>query len=351
MKKEFSPRQKVAIAMEALKETKTVNQISSEHGAHPVEVGVWKKMLQENAQKAFTDKQNQESKEQQELIDRPYKIVGQRDTELDWLKKKCTLNHEERVELIDPSSQDIAIARQAELLGISRSSVYYAPRVSEANVQTMNALDEIYTKRPFYGSRRMRDELQDSYGIASCRERVQRLMRFMGLEAVYPKKRFKTSISDPAHQKYPYLLKDLVISYPNHVWGTDITYVKLERGFCYLCAIMDWFSRYVIAWELSSALDSSFCVEALNGALLIATPDIHNSDQGSQFTSAPYTDILKSRAIQISMDSRGRCFDNIFTERLWRTVKYEDIYLKSYRTPREAREGLTEYFAFYFVSP
>lgn len=257
------------------------------------------------------------------------------------------MKHEERVELIDPGCQDIAIARQAELLGISRSSVYYVPRVSKADVQTMNALDEIYTKRPFYGSRRMKDELADSYGIGVCRERVQRLMRLMGLEAVYPKKRFKTSISDPAHQKYPYLLQDLVISYPNQVWGTDITYVKLEPGFCYLCAIIDWFSRYVIAWELSETLDNAFCIEALNRALETAIPEYHNSDQGSQFTSAPYTDLLKSRAIQISMDGRGRCFDNIFTERLWRTVKYEDIYLKSYQTPREAREGLTDYFQFY----
>lgn len=237
--------------------------------------------------------------------------------------------------------------RQTELLGISRSSVYYVPRVNEADVQIMNCIDEIYTNYPFYGSRRMKDELTDSYQIAVCRERVQRLMRHMGLEAVYPKKSWNTSKSEPTHQKYPYLLKGLPIAFPSQVWGTDITYVKLEHGFCYLAVIIDWFSRYVIAWELSETLDSQFCIEALERALAIAIPNIHNSDQGSQFTSNDYTDILKAYEIRISMDGRGRCFDNIFTERLWRSVKYEDIYLKSYRTMRETRQGLTDYFQFY----
>lgn len=251
------------------------------------------------------------------------------------------------MKLIDFSCENISVSRQAQLLDVSRSSVYYTPKVSVADVQTMNALDEIYTKLPFYGSRRMKDELTDSYGIGVCRERVQRLMRTMGLQAIYPKKRFTTSESDPSHQKYPYLLKDLAITYPNQVWGTDITYVKLEHGFCYLAVIIDWFSRYVISWELSETLDTAFCAAALETALKTATPAIHNSDQGSQFTSSEYTGILKSCGIRISMDGRGRCFDNIFTERLWRTVKYEDIYLKSYRTIREARAGLTDYFQFY----
>jgi putative transposase len=257
------------------------------------------------------------------------------------------LSHKDRVSLIQPRHANIGIARQTELLDISRSSVYYVPRVPETDVATMNAIDKIYTKHPFYGSRRMRDELQESYGISCCRERVQRLMRIMGLEAVYPKKSFKTSISDDSHQKYPYLLKDVIICCPNHVWGTDITYVKLEHGFCYLYAIIDWYSRYVLAWEVSETIDTAFCSEALNRALTMAIPDIHNSDQGSQFTSNEYTDILKFHEIHISMDGRGRCFDNIFTERLWRTVKYEDMYLKSYQTMRELRAGLTKYFEFY----
>jgi putative transposase len=257
------------------------------------------------------------------------------------------LNHNQRIELIDKDHSVLSVARQAELLDISRSSVYYAPRVSEADVATMNAIDKIYTAYPFYGSRRIQDELEDSHDISCCRERVRRLMRLMGLEAVYPKRAWNTSKSDPCHEKYPYLLKDLTICCPNHVWGVDITYIKLEHGFCYLVAIIDWYSRYVISWEVSETLDTSFCAETLNRALTMATPDIHNSDQGSQFTSSEYTGILKSNNIAISMDGRGRCFDNIFTERLWRTVKYEDIYLKSYQTIRELRAGLADYFHFY----
>ena len=208
----------------------------------------------------------------------------------------------------------------------------------------MNAIDEIFTKCPFYGSRRIRQDLKDE-GICICREHVQRLMRLMGLEAIYPKKR--TTMPHPEHKKYPYLLRGIPIIRPNHVWGTDITYVKLECGFCYLVCHLDWFSRYVIAWELSTSLDSSFCIDSLTRALKAAIPEFHNSDQGVQFTSKEYTDILLSNNIRISMDGRGRCMDNIFTERLWRTVKYEDIFLRSYRNIDEARKGLTAYFSFY----
>lgn len=170
-------------------------------------------------------------------------------------------------------------------------------------------------------------------------------MREMSLEAIYPKP--KTSVSSPEHKKYPYLLNDIHASFPNHIWGTDITYIRLEFGWAYLIAFLDWFSRYVIAWELSLSLETDFCITALNRALEIAHPKIHNSDQGVQFTSTGYTGILEESDIEISMDGRGRCMDNIFTERLWRTVKYEDVYLKSYRNIGEAREGLSEYFTFY----
>jgi putative transposase len=208
----------------------------------------------------------------------------------------------------------------------------------------MNRIDEIYTKYPFYGSRRIKDELEE-YDICICREHVQRLMRLMGLEAIYPKP--NTSKAHPEHQKYPYLLRNITASYPNHIWGTDITYVRLESGFAYLVAYLDWYSRYVIAWELSLSMETEFCIMALNRAMEMATPCIHNSDQGVQFTDREYIGILDSSGIQISMDGRGRCMDNIFTERLWRTVKYENIYLKSYATIKEAHAGLTEYFEFY----
>ena len=254
------------------------------------------------------------------------------------------MSHKERLSRIDRGHPDLSIARQSNLLDISRASVYYQPIVNEEDIRIMHAIDRIFTKRPFYGSRRMRRDLPDE-GICICREHVQRLMRVMGLETIYPKKR--TTMPHPEHKRYPYLLRGLAPAYPNHIWGTDITYVRLESGWADLTAFLDWFSRYVIAWELSLSLNADFCITALERALAMATPDIHNSDQGCQFTDQTYTDILDGRNIRISMDGRGRCMDNIFTERLWRTVKYEDIFLRSYRTIDEARQGLTDYFHFY----
>jgi len=247
--------------------------------------------------------------------------------------------------LVDKDGSSVPISTQAKLLGVSRSSIYYAPRVDPEDVKIMHALDGLYTKRPYYGSRRLQLALEDDYGLRACRERVQRLMRLMGLEAIYPKKH--TSAPHPGHKIYPYLLRNMPIIRPNQVWGTDITYVPLEDGFCYLTAIIDWFSRYVLAWELSATMETAFCARALRSALQKARPDIHNSDQGAQFTAEEYVSILEANTVQISMDGRGRCLDNIFTERLWRTVKYEDIYLKRYRTITEAYDGLTEYLPFY----
>lgn len=237
------------------------------------------------------------------------------------------------------------MSRQAELLNISRSSVYYLPKIDMEDIRVMHALDELYTECPFYGSRRMRYALRDEYKTMIGRDHVRRLMRIMGIEAIYPKKR--TSLPNPEHRIYPYLLKNLPIVRPNQVWSTDITYVRLEHSFCYLTVILDWFSRYVLSWELSETMETDFCVRALRAALTQAMPEIHNSDQGSQFTSLDYTDTLQIHNVAISMDGRGRCMDNIFTERLWRSVKYENIYLKHYCTIEEAYEGLGNYFPFY----
>jgi putative transposase len=211
----------------------------------------------------------------------------------------------------------------------------------------MHAIDEIYTKYPFYGSRRIKDELQDEYDISTCRERVQRLMRLMGIEAIYPKHR--TTVSNKNHCIYPYLLRNLEIVRPDQVWSTDITYIRLKGKFCYLTVIMDWFSRYVISWEIPDNMEADFCIRALKSALNKAYPEIHNSDQGSQYTSNDYIGVLKANDITISMDGRGRCFDNIFVERLWRSVKYENIYIKHYDNISEVRDynGLSEYFPFY----
>ena len=237
------------------------------------------------------------------------------------------------------------MTRQCELLGLPRSSLYYQARgESEYNLLLMQLLDEQYTRRPFYGVLRMTEWLR-SQGHQVNPKRVRRLLRLMGLEAVYPKPRL--SQPEDGYRKYPYLLKGLTITEPDQVWATDITYIRLERGFAYLMAIMDWFSRYVVEWELSLSLEADFCVCALERALSSGSPGIFNTDQGSQFTSEAFTELLKAAEVRISMDGRGRAFDNIFVERLWRTVKYEEVYLKDYEHVLAARGSLAEYFAFY----
>jgi putative transposase len=208
----------------------------------------------------------------------------------------------------------------------------------------MRLLDEQYTQTPYYGTRRMTAWLR-SQGYAVNRKRVTRLLRTMGLEAIYPKPH--TSQSHPTHRVYPYLLRGVPITRVNQVWSTDITYIRLHGGFVYLVAVMDWFSRYVLSWALSITLDVGFCLEALEQALGVATPDIFNSDQGAQFTSLEFTGRLAAAGIQISMDGRGRALDNVFVERLWRTVKYEEVYLKDYTTPREATQQLGRFFVRY----
>jgi putative transposase len=256
------------------------------------------------------------------------------------------LKRREKIRLIEKDNPDINLSRQADLLDISRSSIYYKPLpVSQDDIDLMNRIDEIYTKYPFYGSRRISKELRRYHDIICNRKRIQRLMRQMGIEAIYPRQ--NTSVPNIQNETYRYLLNNLIINSPNQVWGTDITYIKLAHGFAYLVAIMDWFSRYVISWELSNSLEIEFVLSNLARALKINKPEIHNSDQGSHFTSKQYTGILKTSNVQISMDGRGRCMDNIFTERLWRTVKYENVYIKSYANIGEAKSGLQEYFDFY----
>jgi putative transposase len=263
-----------------------------------------------------------------------------------WFGSKKSLDRSvcEKRLLVD-REHAISIVRQAELLGISRASVYALPVApSQGDLTLAAAVDRLYTAHPYYGTRRLAYVLNQE-GFDVGRKRVRAIMRLLGLEALYPKQ--NTSKGDHLHRVYPYLLRRLAIEYPNHVWGTDITYIRLTHGFCYLVAIIDWYSRYVVHWELSPTLEIPFCIENIARALEIATPLIHNSDQGSHFTSPQYVDILKEKNVSISMDGRGRCMDNIFTERLWRTVKYEDIYLKGYATIAEVQVGLTEYFRFY----
>lgn len=247
--------------------------------------------------------------------------------------------------LLEVDHKGLSIRRQCELLGLHRSNIYYEPvGVSDETVEVMHRIDGIFTECPFYGSRRIKEALRRE-GICVSRERVQSIMRQMGLRAIYPKGNF--SKKHPGHRIYPYLLSDMKIRCPNQVWASDITYIRLRQGFLYLVAIIDWFSRYVLSWRLSNTLDVYFCREALEDALGKGCPEIFNSDQGSQFTSKDFTGILLDKGIAISMDGRGRVFDNIFTERLWRSVKYEEVYIKDYQVCKDAREGLEKYFSFY----
>jgi putative transposase len=230
-------------------------------------------------------------------------------------------------------------------LGLARSSFYYeAAHETQEDLRLMRLIDEQYTAQPVYGSRRMTIWLQGQ-GHAVNRKRVQRLMRLMGLEAVYPKPRL--SAAGPGHKLFPYLLRDVKSERPDQVWSTDITYVPLTAGFMYLAAVIDWYSRYVIAWRLSNTLDGSFCLEMLDEALAQGRPEVFNTDQGVQFTAAAWTGRLEAAGVKVSMDGKGRCLDNVFVERLWRTVKYEDIYLRGYERVPELTAGLGRYFPFY----
>jgi len=247
--------------------------------------------------------------------------------------------------MLEPCSLELSLKAQAELLGVSRSSLYYRPMPpSPEEVAIKHRIDEIYTRWPFYGSRRI-TVVFNQEEIAVSRLTVQRYMREMGVSGIAPGP--NTSKAAPEHKIYPYLLRHVSAGYSNHVWGIDITYIRLRGGWMYLVAILDWFSRFVVAWELDQTLELPFVLNAVDRALEQAVPTIFNSDQGSHFTSPQYLDRLLAANVQISMDGRDRAADNIFTERLWRSVKYEEVYLNDYVSPRQARCGLARYFQFY----
>ena len=262
-------------------------------------------------------------------------------------KKNPDLTPEQKRKAVEPDHDKITICRQCELLGLSRSSLYYKSKgQSEYNERLMNLIDEQYIKTPFYGIDKMTEWLHRHKHHAN-HKRVRRLMRQMGLEAVYPRRKRHLSLPDKQHKVYPYLLREVQITRPDQVWSADITYIRMYRGWLYLVAVMDWFSRYVLAWEVSVTLEADFCVSALKESLSFGRPEIFNTDQGSQFTSTDFTTVLLDAGVQISMDGKGRVFDNIFVERLWRTVKVEEVYLRDYQTVTEARYYLGRYFEFY----
>lgn len=256
------------------------------------------------------------------------------------------MSREERKAMITPDHPSLSVSRQCKLVSISRSSFYHAPRgESPENLALMRRIDELFLKYPFYGSRQLVRQLRRE-GIGAGRHRVRRLMRLMGLEAIYQAPR--TSAPHPAHRIYPYLLRGMTIDRPNQVWSADITYIPVQRGFLYLVAIMDWATRHVLAWRLSNTMDARFCVEALNEALgKHGRPEIFNTDQGSQFTSLAFTGALRDAQIAISMDGRGRCLDNVFIERLWRSLKYEAVYLHEMADGFAAERVIGAWIEFY----
>ena len=248
--------------------------------------------------------------------------------------------------MIDPQHRNLSLTRQCRLIGLARSTAYHRPCVNpDKDAVLRNRMDELYTKWPFFGSRQMRDSLRRE-GHRVGRKRVQRLMRLMGLEAQCP----KPNLSRPAQGRkvYPYLMKSVAVDRPNRAWCTDITYIRMEKGFMYLVAVMDWYSRKVLSWELSNTLDTKFCLKALHEAIRNhGVPEVFNTDQGCQFTSSEWIQTLKTHGIRISMDGRGRALDNVFVERLWRSLKYEEVYLREYSGVAHLRQSLHGYFEFY----
>ncbi len=248
--------------------------------------------------------------------------------------------------MVDIKSKSITITKQCELLSICRTSIYYTPQTSFKNKELMDRIDELFTEDPTRGTRRLRAALHKKFNLTVGRGKIRSLMSRMGINAIY--QMVKTSIPDKAHKKYPYLLRNVVIDRVNQVWSTDITYIRLKGGFVYLCAVIDWYSRYVLSWRLSTTLDTAFCVDAVEEAITkYGKPEIFNTDQGCQFTSESFTSVLTKNEIQLSMDGRGRALDNVFVERLWRTVKYENIFIRGYETVPECRTGLLKYFNWY----
>ncbi|MGJ0485188.1 MAG: IS3 family transposase [Methylomicrobium sp.] len=338
---------KAKVALAALKGDKTLSELAQQFDVHPNQITQWKQQVVDNVCQLFAKDSPGRANEENRIKELHAKI-GQLTVENDFLSKSArSLDRAQRKEKIDPHAE-LSVTKQCNLLALNRSSVYYRPvEVPNDDLRLMKAIDEIHLAQPFRGSRRIRDELIDRGFVAGInRKKVQRLMRQMGLIALYPKK--KTSLSGKGHKIYPYLLKDLTIVRPNQVWSTDITYLPMAKGFLYLVAVMDWHSRKVLSWRLSNTMDTRFCVEALEEAIAhYGTPEIFNTDQGCQFTSEAFTSKLKAHQIQISMDGTGRWVDNVFVERLWRSLKYEEIYLKAYETPRQAESEIGKYFRFY----
>jgi len=311
---------KAQVALAALKGDRTVNELAEHYGVHPTLIHGWKKQLLTGAEGLFGSPAQAAPADAEVRLAELFEQIGRLKMELEWLKKRVPSSCEHKRPLVEPGHPALSVRRQCELLGLSRSSLYYEPGGEAAeDLRLMRLIDEQYTARPFYGSRRMTVWLNER-GEGVNRKRVRRLMRVMGLEAIDPKPR--VSLAGKGHRIYTYLLRGVKVERRDQVWSTDITYVPMPSGFMYLAAVIDWFSRYVIGWRLSNTLDGSFCLEMLEDALRGGRPEIFNTDQGVQFTAAAFTGRLELAGVAVSMDGRGRALDNVFVERLWRSVKY-----------------------------
>jgi len=317
---------KAKAVLEAVKGEKTLAQLAGEYGVHPNQIGQWRTKLLKELPALFSERGHKADKDHDELEAELYRQIGWLKVELEWLKKNLRSSAKERSAWIAPGHAEIPVCRQCELLGLSRSGSYDQPQgESPLNERRMDLIDEQYTRMPFDGVVKMTEWLIRQ-GFAVNPKRIRRL-----------------SLPAAGQKTYPYLLRDVAIERPDQGWCVDITDIRMLHGFLYLVAIMDWYSRYVLTWELSNTLDQQFCLDALGRALALSQPEIFNSDQGAQFTSGEFTGRLEAAGVRISMDGRGRVFDHIFIERLWRTVKYEEVSRHSYESVRDARNGLARH--------
>src|SRR3989344_217661 len=353
------PAFKAKVALAGIKGEKTFAELASLYSVHPTQIKKWKDVALKGLEELFSDKRKHWERQREEDTGALYEQIGKLKVQLDFLKKRWAFLKETKeisvreIALSHIEKQSIVpIKTQAELLGIARSTVYYEPKpVNPETLLVMKAIDDIYNDCPFYGIVKVTKELKGreelkKRGIVVNHKRTGRLMRQMGLEAIYPKPNL--SLNNLPHPIYPYLLRGINIERKNQVWGTDITFIRLRSGFAYLTAFIDWFSRFVLSWKLSVSLEADFCLEAASEATRnFGLPEITNSDQGTQYTSVSYLDFWNNKNVRLSMDGRGRAMDNIFTERLWRSLKYEEVYLKSYETVIEAKESIGRSFDFY----
>ncbi|WP_423206682.1 IS3 family transposase [Paracoccus yeei] len=338
---------KARVALEAVKGERTVSELAAEYGVHPTMIHQWKKALLDGASDIFDRGGKKKAEVDEETVRLLHAKIGELAVANDFLSRKAqALDRQVRRGMIERSHPTLSVGAQCRLLSISRSSFYYAPRgETEMNLTLMRLIDRQFLETPFYGVQQMTWHLQNE-GHAVNVKRIRRLMRLMRLMPIYQKP--NTSKPAKGHKTYPYLLGGLRVDRPGQVWCADITYLPMRRGFLYLVAIMDWFTRKVLAWRISNTLEADFCVEALNEAVhRFGPPEIMNTDQGSQFTSFAWTDRLKRIGTRISMDGKGRCLDNIFIERLWRSLKYECVYLHAWETGSQAKAGVGRWITFY----